>query len=254
MVQNEDVRKSFARRLKEALAQAGFAEWGAGARLAGTTGATAKAASKWLNAESMPGRANMLAISDWLGVRVEWLQYGEGEMRPGDPQSQDMTALTLAEKRARLEHDLDPLVHSNVATARQPHRAVKEYPLISWVAAGSWQESCDNFQPGSADEWLISNENAGPHGYWLEVKGNSMLPTFTPGMRILVRPEGFDLISGKFYIAKLLDTEETTFKQYVRDAGAALLQPLNPAYPILPVTDNVRIIGYVIDAKLPPIF
>ena len=149
---------------------------------------------------------------------------------------------------------LAPSSHANVGEAQQPHRLAKEYPLISWVAAGSWQESCDNFQPGSADEWLLSNENAGPHGYWLEVKGNSMLPTFTPGMRILVRPEGFDLISGKFYIAKLLDTEETTFKQYVRDAGAALLQPLNPAYPILPVTDNVRIIGYVIDAKLPPIF
>ena len=149
---------------------------------------------------------------------------------------------------------LTPSSHANVGPAVQPYRASKEYPLISWVAAGCWQEACDNFAPGSADEWLASDANAGPHGYWLEVKGNSMLPTFTPGMRILVRPEGFDLISGKFYIAKLLDTGEATFKQYVRDAGAELLQPLNPAYPILPVTDNVRIIGYVIDAKLPPIF
>lgn len=241
MVQNEDVRKSFARRLKEALAQAGFAEWGAGARLAGITGATAKAASKWINAESMPGRANMLAIAEWLGVRVEWLQYGEGEMRPSPQQSDDISAPATSS-------------HANVVETQQPHRVAKEYPLISWVAAGSWQESCDNFQPGSADDWLLSNENAGPHGYWLEVKGNSMLPTFTPGMRILVRPEGFDLISGKFYIAKLLDSGETTFKQYVRDAGAELLQPLNPAYPILTVTGNVQIIGYVVDAKLPPIF
>lgn len=92
MVQNEDVRKSFARRLKEALAQAGFAEWGAGARLAGITGATAKAASKWINAESMPGRANMLTIAEWLGVRVEWLQYGEGDMRPSPQQSDDISA------------------------------------------------------------------------------------------------------------------------------------------------------------------
>lgn len=186
------------------------------------------------------------------GLPSGWLDH----VHKGDAasQSQDVAALTLAEKRARLEQELDPLVHSNVIPTQQPHRAAKEYPLISWVAAGSWQESCDNFQPGSADEWLLSNENAGPHGYWLEVKGNSMLPTFTPGMRILVRPEGFDLVSGKFYIAKLLDSGETTFKQYVRDAGAELLQPLNPAYPILPVTDNVRIIGYVVDAKLPPIF
>ncbi|WP_374377695.1 S24 family peptidase [Pseudomonas fluvialis] len=239
MVQNEDVRKSFARRLKEALAQAGFAEWGAGARLAGTTGATAKAASKWLNAESMPGRANMLAISDWLGVRVEWLQYGEGEMRPSPLQSDDIS-------------DLAASSHANVGETQQPHRVAKEYPLISWVAAGSWQESCDNFQPGAADEWLASDASAGPHGYWLAVKGASMLPQFTEGMRILVRPEGFDLVSGKFYIAKLLDTGETTFKQYVRDAGLEFLQPLNNQFPTLQITDNVRIIGRVVDAKIAP--
>lgn len=79
MVQNEEVRQEFSRRLKTAVARAGHAEWGVGARLSEVTGATAKAASKWLNAESMPGRANMLAIAEWLGVRVEWLQYGEGE-------------------------------------------------------------------------------------------------------------------------------------------------------------------------------
>ena len=241
MVQNEDVRKSFARRLKEALAQAGFAEWGAGTRLAGTTGATAKAASKWLNAESMPGRANMLAIADWLGVRVEWLQYGEGDMRPSPQQSDDISALA-------------PSSHANVGPAVQPHRASKEYPLISWVAAGCWQESCDNFEPGSADVWLASDVNAGAHGYWLEVSGPSMLPTFTPGMRLLVKPEGFDLISGKYYIAKLMETGETTFKQYIRDAGAAYLQPLNNQFPVIQVNDGVQIIGQVVDAKLPPIF
>lgn len=262
MVETQELRDAFVARLNKALdgkdgvrkGRGRNVDFFEGLRTRPAFSASTQATHKWLKAESMPGRSNMLAIAEWLGVRVEWLQYGEGEMRPGDPQSQDVAALTLAEKRARLEQELDPLVHSNVIPTQQPHRAAKEYPLISWVAAGSWQESCDNFQPGSADEWLLSNENAGPHGYWLEVKGNSMLPTFTPGMRILVRPEGFDLVSGKFYIAKLLDSGETTFKQYVRDAGAELLQPLNPAYPILPVTDNVRIIGYVVDAKLPPIF
>ena len=147
---------------------------------------------------------------------------------------------------------LTPSSHANVGPAVQPHRASKGYPLISWVAAGSWQESCDNFAPGSADEWLMSDANAGPHGYWLAVKGASMLPQFTEGMRILVQPEGFDLVSGKFYIAKLLDTGETTFKQYVRDAGLEFLQPLNNQFPTLQITDNVRIIGRVVDAKIAP--
>lgn len=191
--------------------------------------------------------AFLAQIAKACRVSALWLATGEGVMVPG-PLASDGTI-----NLQKPWEDLDKS-HANVVEIQQPHRLAKEYPLISWVAAGSWQESCDNFVPGSADEWLYSNENAGPHGYWLEVKGSSMLPTFTPGMRILVRPEGFDLISGKYYIAKLLGTGETTFKQYVRDAGLEFLQPLNSQFPTLQITDNVRIIGYVIDAKLPPIF
>lgn len=240
MVQREEIRAEFSQRLKKALSQRDIAEWGAGARLAEATGKTAKAASKWLNEETMPGRDSMVAIADWLNVRVEWLAHGDGSM----------TESPKPESRASAPVE----GYENVAPLLQPYRNAKEYPLISWVAAGSWQESCDNFQPGDADEWLLSDVNAGPHGYWLQVKGPSMLPTFTEGMRILVKPEGFDLVSGKFYIARLLDTGETTFKQYIRDSGLGFLQPLNPAFPTLPVTDNVQIIGQVVDGKLPPIF
>lgn len=127
--------------------------------------------------------------------------------------------------------------------------------MISWVAAGMWQESCDNFQPGSADEWLASTVNAGPHGYWLEVEGDSMISTteysFVPGTRLLIQPEGFDLISGKFYVAKLLSTGETTFKKYIRDAGIEYLRPLNPIYQTIVVGDGVQIIGRVVDLSAP---
>lgn len=80
MVQSEDVRADFVARLKKALSHAGIPEWGAGARLAEIAGRTAKAASKWLNGEAMPGRANMIAIASALKVRTEWLQYSDGDM------------------------------------------------------------------------------------------------------------------------------------------------------------------------------
>lgn len=146
--------------------------------------------------------------------------------------------------------------HGNVSPAIQPYKKPKEYPLISWIAAGAWRESCDNFHPGDAEEWLDSSAEAGPHGYWLEVNGLSMVapsgdPSFTPRMRILVQPEGFDLISGRYYIARLRSTGETTFKQYVRDAGTEYLQPLNPSYKTMEMGADVEIIGRVVDAKLP---
>lgn len=32
---------------------------------------------KWLEADAIPGAANLKALAEWLGVRREWLQYGE---------------------------------------------------------------------------------------------------------------------------------------------------------------------------------
>ncbi|CAI8725702.1 LexA family protein [Pseudomonas sp. IT-P4] len=142
---------------------------------------------------------------------------------------------------------------SNVQMALQPSRAPKEYPLISWVIAGEWAESCDNFHPGDADQWLASTENAGPHGFWLDVKGDSMTcngnPSFPEGSRILVQPEA-DLISGKYYVVKLLDSGESTFKQYIEDAGLKYLRPLNPSYRTIQINGECKFIGRVIDTKM----
>jgi len=142
---------------------------------------------------------------------------------------------------------------SNVHMALQPSREPKEYPLISWVIAGEWAESCDNFHPGDADQWIASTENAGNNGFWLEVKGDSMTcngnPSFPEGSRILVQPEA-DLISGKYYVAKLLDSGESTFKQYIEDAGLKYLRPLNPSYRTIQINGNCQFIGRVIDTKM----
>lgn len=85
MVQIEEIRNSFVARLKKALSEAGIPEWGAGVRLAKMAKVTPKACSKWLNGESMPGGAKMLALAAALNVRVEWLEYGRGDMRESSP-------------------------------------------------------------------------------------------------------------------------------------------------------------------------
>lgn len=143
---------------------------------------------------------------------------------------------------------------SNVAETAQPWRHARKYPLISWIAAGSKAESPDNFTAGSAEEHLESTENAGECGYWLDVRGQSMTsqtnPSFPEGTKILIKPEGFDLVSGKFYIARHRDGEKT-FKQYVYDAGYEYLLPLNPAFKPLEIDGDWEIIGRVIDAKIP---
>ncbi|MBB1617130.1 repressor [Pseudomonas sp. UMC65] len=146
----------------------------------------------------------------------------------------------------------DPAL-ANVSMALQPVRAEKSYPLISWVVAGSWAESPDLYQPGDAEAWLPSTENAGDKGFWLTVRGDSMTcignPSFPEGSKILVKPES-DLISGKYYVVKLLDSGEQTFKQYIEDAGHRYLKPLNPSYRTIEINGNCHFIGRVIDTKM----
>lgn len=78
MVQIEEIRSAFSGRLKQSLAAKGIDHWGAGARLSEIAKVTPKAASKWLNGESLPGPAKMQAIASFLGVKIEWLQHGSG--------------------------------------------------------------------------------------------------------------------------------------------------------------------------------
>lgn len=78
MQDKDEIRAQFVKRLKAAMDDAKLSEWGAGAHLAKLTKTTPKASSKWLNAETMPGRQNMEIIAKALGVRVEWLEYGQG--------------------------------------------------------------------------------------------------------------------------------------------------------------------------------
>lgn len=141
---------------------------------------------------------------------------------------------------------------SNVQMALQPSRGSREYPLISWVIAGEWAESCDNFHPGDAETWLASTENAGENGFWLDVRGDSMTcagnPSFPEGSRILVMPEA-DLVSGKYYVVKL-ENGESTFKQYIEDAGLRYLRPLNPSYRTIQIDGDCKVIGRVIDTKM----
>jgi SOS-response transcriptional repressor LexA len=182
------------------------------------------------------------------GAIAHWLS---GRREPG----LDTISKILKELRMPpLLIGVGPTDASNVREASGPYRAEKEYPLISNISAGTWMESCDNFHPGDAEAWISSSENAGPHGYWLRVDGPSMEPRFVDGMLILVKPEGFDLISGKFYVAKLLDSGETTFKQYIRDAGTSYLSPLNKAFRTIEITEKVAIIGRVIDYHPEPSF
>lgn len=70
------------------------------------------------------------------------------------------------------------------------------------------------------------------------------------GMLILVAP-GIEPENGSFVVAKMIATNEATFKQYIWDSGKAFLKPLNSAFPTVEMDDTWELVGKVVDAKWP---
>ncbi|MCK9740050.1 helix-turn-helix domain-containing protein [Pseudomonas syringae pv. syringae] len=174
---------------------------------------------------SSPRRPTVEKIAKALKVSPDWLMFGTGEDK----------------------------FDSNVEAATGPSRYF-EYPEISWVQAGVAAEAMDLFSVGDFEAMHPSDAWAGPNGFWLKVKGPSMTSSngmsFSEGMLILVAPGG-DVESGQYVVAKLIDTNEATFKQFIWDSGKAYLKPLNPAFPTVEVDNAWSVVGRVIDAKWP---
>lgn len=237
MVQGENNREGFSRRLRLAAKVRRFPEFGLAAALARATGVTPKAAGKWLHGESTPSPDKMRVLADFLVCNLEWLAFG-------DSLSPDVISKSPPQ-----------INQPNTVPALRPVRSYR-YPEISWAQAGEAREAVDLFQAGDCKEMHTSDEWAGDNGFWLQVRGPSMAsstgPSFPEGMLILVAP-GITPENGQFVVAKRIDgaEHEPTFKQLYREAGIAYLRPLNPDFQTIVMNDEWAIVGTVIDAKLP---
>lgn len=164
--------------------------------------------------------------------------------------SENLRAIAEAFGRTLADLTSEIPTDANVSQAPSPARSFS-YPEISEVQAGSPIEAIDLLQPGEGDRHN-SDAWAGPHGFWLRVRGESMNRSsgvsFPEGMLILVHPL-VEPVSGQFVVAKV--DSDVTFKQYVVDAGVRLLKPLNPAYPVQVMDSRWQLVGTVVDAKWP---
>ena len=141
---------------------------------------------------------------------------------------------------------------ANVEIALQPSRSFS-YPEISWVQAGAASEAMEMSNVEACPKH-VSDVWAGENGFWLKVVGPSMTSpvgaSFPEGFLILVAPE-FEPRSGQFVVAKLVDSNVATFKQFIRDSGEFYLKPLNPSFPTIPMDDAWVVVGTVVDGKMP---
>ncbi|WP_106804564.1 S24 family peptidase [Pseudomonas sp. S5D5] len=201
MVQIEEIRNSFVARLKKSLSEAGIPEWGAGVRLAKMAKVTPKACSKWLNGESMPGGAKMLALATALNVRVEWLEYGRGDMRESAPPAPD--------------------------ESRTPPRSfdLQDDPsytgVLQLTARGSTGDGDDNPHVeirgvmAFKSAWLRANNLNQKHLDVIYANGHSMEPTINDGDVLLVDESKIEPKDGHIF-AMQSESKGTIVKRLVK--------------------------------------
>lgn len=212
----------YSERLKLALRQSGYTTQ----MLADALGISYQAAKKALDGKTKAFTAsNNQKAANLLGVSAEWLATGESG-----------------------QFVLDK---SNVSTAQI---GTKQIPLLSYVSAGLWAGAVDAFQPNDAHEWLITDLELSSGAFALEIKGDSMVPEFKPGDRVIIDPD-ITPQPGDFVVAKNGE-DEATFKKYRprgMDASGNVvfeLVPLNEDYPTMRSDAiPIRIVGTMVEHR-----
>ncbi|QKQ51046.1 S24 family peptidase [Achromobacter denitrificans] len=166
--------------------------------------------------------SNAAAAADFLRVPIRWLTDGEG----ATPNAQPLDAPQPLEATPAA-FDI------NVVPAPMGSRRI---PLINYVQAGELTEIGVSFS-GEAMEYLLTDLRLSDYSFALEIQGDSMLPDFRPGDRIIVDREVCPR-PGDFVVARN-GGFEATFKKYrprgISSTGEEVFElvPLNEDFPTL---------------------
>lgn len=128
-----------------------------------------------------------------------------------------------------------------------------QLPLISWIQAGSWNETIDNFHPDDAAEWIYCPFRHTESAFLLRVIGKSMCNpggkrSYNDGDYIAVDP-GRQAVNGSMVIVRINGEHTAIFRQLlIEPNGEMMLMALNPAWPnrITRVEHNITVCGVVI--------
>lgn len=204
----------------------------------------------YMKKESISSRIRQLRIKcgynqEQLGkaVGVSHVTISQWESETTTPKAKYLPALSKS-----LKVSLEYLLHGEDANVEQGPDLRGTVPLISWIQAGKWLETEVREMPGEYQQYATTAK-VGPRGFALRVIGDSMT-SYTGGKSI---PEGsivvvdpdVEAVSGKVVVARMDGSGESTLKQFIDDGGQKYLKPFNPAYPMMQINGNCKIIGVV---------
>jgi SOS-response transcriptional repressor LexA len=178
--------------------------------------------SQWEKDETSPRGENLLALARALGVTANFISTGEESV-------------------------------SNVSPSDM---GSKRIPVLSYVQAGMWTESQEYRAHDGGISYLLMDDNCSESTFALVIEGDSMMPKFTPGDRIIVDPDVYP-VPGDFVVARDELKNETVFKKYrptgTDDHGNDVyeLVPLNDDFPTLRSdSGRLHVIGTMIEHRI----
>lgn len=202
----------------------------------------------WTNAElARRAGTSRAAPTDWLNGKVRVLSSETAQRLSSNS---DYSAIWLAtgDGLAKKDGSIGPA--SNVTPAAVGERRI---PLLNYVQAGDFADCGQNFTMEDV-EYLLTDLNLSERAFALQIKGNSMLPEFKEGDRIIVDCE-ISPRPGDFVVAKNSE-QEATFKKYrllqIDGSGNEVfeLTPLNEDYPSMRSDEHhVQIIGTMVEHR-----
>ena len=131
---------------------------------------------------------------------------------------------------------------------------LRQIPIISYVQAGCWTESCECRAMDGSIETITTDLDLGSMAFALSVRGDSMAPEILEGDVVVIDPD-VDPLPGDIVAAKN-GSHEATIKQYrprgTNDQGQEYFElvPLNPVYPTMRSDHHhVTIIGVMMERR-----
>lgn len=231
MVLAQKLNNDFSKRLRMAVASAGWEEHGSQTRLAEVAGTTPKAANKWMNGEAQPRRDKLRLIAAALGVKVSWLEYGDVA-----------------------EYDAAPRKYLSVREPSPDQITINQYNTGGRGGAGLVLRD----QPGVIEEWTVSKD-------WLRANlphytnasalaivtgfGDSMPEVYSPGDPVLVDTGVTQCDHDGIYFFRVGDEGFIKRLQRIPGQGIRVLSQ-NPEYEAWTVTPDMdfAVMGKVLRA------
>lgn len=119
-------------------------------------------------------------------------------------------------------------------------------PLLTWSLANSFIKAKE-FIPKINGHSVITTYQGGEFMFALKTKDDSMEPEFNQGTTIIVDPD----IKPKhddYVVVQDKQSQEATLRQLKRWDGKIVLHPLNPKYPDIDISSDLK--RYVIVGKI----